>query len=330
MAVLKIGKLPTDVLKKCILDNISIKRPEVLVHSGIGEDCSIISFKDQCCVLSSDPITGSSSSIGRLAVHISCNDIASSGVEPVGILVTILAPEETTEQDIYDLMNEINNAASEIGVEILGGHTEVTAAVNKLVVSTTAVGKGPIDGYISSSGVQTGDSIIVTKFAGLEGTSIIANDLEDSLRGKVSREILDNAKGFISMISVVKEGMIGQKTGVTSMHDATEGGLLGAVWEIAEASQKGFEIYKDRIPIKHETEQICSILDLNPLKLISSGMMVMTTSDGEALLSALSAEGINAACIGSIINDKNRRVLISSSAEENVEPPEADELFKVK
>lgn len=324
------GKLPADMLKKCVFDNIMIKRPEVLVHSGIGEDCSVIDFGKFCCVLSTDPITGSGSHIGYLAVHISCNDIAACGVEPLGVLITILAPEECEEQDIFNLMNEVNNAAAEINIEVLGGHTEVTSAVRKIVVSATAIGRGPVGGYVASSGAQAGDYIIVTKFAGLEGTSIIANDYEANLKGKVEHDVIENAKKYINMISVVKEGVLGGRLGATSMHDVTEGGLLGALWEVAESSGKGFEINRELIPVTYETEKICGIMGINPLRLISSGMMLMTAKNSEQLLASLKDAGVNAVCIGRIIKDSSRRVIKSHGLEEIVDPPEADELFNVK
>jgi hydrogenase expression/formation protein HypE len=228
------------------------------------------------------------------------------------------------------LMNEINGAAAGINVELLVGHTEVTGAVTRMVVSTTAIGRGPVNGYVTSSGAKAGDYIVATKFAGLEGTSIIANDYEEYLKDKLSREEIKTAKDFIDMISVVKEGVIGGKLGATSMHDATEGGLLGAVWEIAESSGKGFEIYEDNIPMKPETINICSILKINPLKLISSGMMIITTEDKDVLLQALAVENINASCIGRIVEDRERRVIISGGTEKNIEPPQTDELFNIK
>jgi hydrogenase expression/formation protein HypE len=329
VVILKSGKLSTDMLRKGIIDRIRLKRPEVLVHSDIGRDCSIIQYDTECCVLSSDPITGSDSHMGYLAVHINCNDIAASGVEPIGIMVTILAPEGSSEQQIFDVMDEINSTAESLNVEVLGGHTEVTDAVNKMVVSVTAVGKGTADGYITTSGAHDGDSIIVTKSVGLEGMSIIARKYEHYLRKILSGGIVENAKKFIDMISVSREGIIGGRMGATCMHDATEGGLLGAVWEIAEASRKGFEIFKEAVPIKEETQKICSILNIDPLKLISSGMMVITTKNKDELLNELSVNGINAACIGSIVEDKNRKVLVSGGTEENVEPPRTDELFNI-
>lgn len=327
---MKIGKLPEEMLNKNIIGKIKVKRPEVLVHSGIGEDCSVIDFGRDCCVLSSDPITGSGSFIGRLAVNVSCNDIAASGAEPLGILVTIMAPESCSKEDIFELMNEINDAASDINVEVLGGHTEVTGAVNKMVVSTTAVGKGPEGGYITSSGANSGDYIIVTKSAGLEGTSILASDHEEYLEGRMSREQIENAKNYINRISVINEGIIGGRLRVSSMHDATEGGLLGAVWEIAEASGKGFELYEGSIPVSVETRKICSIFDIDPLRLLSSGMMVITARDLAPLQDALKDAGIESSNIGRITGCSKRRVIIKGGQEREVAPPQNDELFNIK
>lgn len=328
--VLRIGKLSSEMLNKNIIEKIKVKRPEVLVHSGIGKDCSIISFGSDCCVLSSDPITGSDSFIGRLAVNVNCNDIAASGVEPLGILVTIMAPESCSEEDIFALMNEINDAASDINVEVLGGHTEVTRAVNKMVVSITALGKGPASGYITSAGARDGDYIVVTKSAGLEGTSILASDHEKYLMSRMSRDQINNAKSYINNISVVKEGITGGRLRVSSMHDATEGGLLGALWEIAEASGRGFEIYEDNIPVTDETKKICSIFSIDPLRLLSSGMMVITTGKLDSLLRSLKDQGIDAANIGRITGYSNRRVIIKDGKEREVDPPQNDELFNIK
>lgn len=327
---MKIGKLPAEMLNKNIIGKIKVKRPEVLVHSGIGEDCSVINFGSDCCVLSSDPITGSGSFIGRLAVNVSCNDIAASGVEPLGILVTIMAPENCSEEDIFDLMNEINDAAFRINVEVLGGHTEVTGAVNRMVVSVTAVGRGPRGRYITSSGAKAGDYIVVTKSTGLEGTSILASDHEKYLEGRMSRDQIENAKNYINKISVITEGIIGGRLGVSSMHDATEGGLLGAVWEIAEASGRGFELYEDSIPVSDETRNICRIFGINPLRLLSSGMMVITAKDASSLQNALNEQGIKSSNIGRITDCSKRRVIIKDGEEKEVAPPQSDELFNIK
>ena len=325
---MKSGKLPSDVLEKRILSSFRFKREEVLVRSKVGEDCSVLDFGEYACVVSTDPITGASNEIGRLAVHISCNDVAANGVEPFGLLFTILAPEGTTLEVLQDIVRQAAEEAASLKVEIIGGHTEITPAVNRIVVSTTAIGRAAKDRVVTSSGAKPGDYIILTKWAGLEGTAIIAHDFEKRLRGRMDDALLESAQAMMGHISVVKEGMIAGKMGATAMHDVTEGGVLGALWELAEASGVGLRIYRDKIPVRPETRTICEEFGLNPLKLISSGCMLITCRDGEGMLEALNREGIPASIIGEVVEEG--RTLVSGEREMPIDPPESDELYKVQ
>lgn len=325
---MKVGKISTEILKEIIFSNISKHRPEVLVPPGIGEDCSVIDFGEYACVMSSDPITGASKGIGELAVHISCNDVASNGVEPIGIMLTILAPEGTTKEELREIMVEANRAATSINVEIIGGHTEITDAVNRVVISATAIGKQHKARLITSKGAKAGDAVIMTKHAGLEGAAIIANDYYQRLEPLLGEASLAAAIGFSNQLSVVKEGVLAGKIGVSSMHDATEGGILGAAWELAEASGLGIELYEEKIPVLAETLEICKLCEINPLKLISSGVMVMAVSpDKKAeLIDALRAENITATEIGKLT--EGERLFITSEGAAPLLPPEVDELYK--
>lgn len=325
---MKSGKLPSDVLEKRILSSFRFKREEVLVRSKVGEDCSVLDFGEYACVVSTDPITGASNEIGRLAVHISCNDVAANGVEPFGLLFTILAPEGTTLEVLQDIVRQAAEEAASLKVEIIGGHTEITPAVNRIVVSTTAIGRAAKDRVVTSSGAKPGDYIILTKWVGLEGTAIIAHDFEKRLRGRMDDALLESAQAMMGHISVVKEGMIAGKMGATAMHDVTEGGVLGALWELAEASGVGLRIYEDKIPVRPETRTICEEFGLNPLKLISSGCMLITCRDGQGMLEALNREGIPASIIGEVVEEG--RTLVSGEREEPIDPPESDELYKVQ
>jgi hydrogenase expression/formation protein HypE len=325
---MKVGKLNWDDLKEVINSNRSVDREDVRIKSGVGEDCSVIEFGDFECVVSTDPITGADSNIGKLAVHINCNDIASCGVEPLGILVTILAPEGTTLEEIKEVMKQIDEETKKLNVEILGGHTEVTRAVNKLIVSCTAIGKGRKGSAVATAGAKLQDDIVVTKALALEGTAIVVNDYLDYVKDILSEEEIKEAKGYVNNISVVPEGRIAGSFGVNSMHDITEGGVLGALWEMAEASGVGFKIYKDRMPVSKVTEKVCSKLDLDVLRFISSGSMLITTRNGAALVEKLKAAGINASIIGNITKDKG--ILVQDGIEYEVAPPERDELFTIE
>lgn len=322
---MKSGKLDWNNLKNIIDNSRGAVREDVRIRSGIGEDCSVVKFGQYECVLSTDPITGAQLNSGKLAVNINCNDIASCGAEPVGILVTILAPEKTELEQIKDLMSEISSEAEKLNVEILGGHTEVTAAANKMIISCTVIGKALSGKAVATSGAKYDDDIIVTKDLCLEGTSIISNDYNHLLKDFLTEDEINEAKQYINSISVLKEGKLCGKFGVNSMHDITEGGLLGAIWEVAEASKSGFEIFKDSIPLTSVSKKICSRFDIDPLRFISSGSMLITAAHGEKLIKILEENGIKATIIGKITKDKG--ILVNSDKKVEVSPPERDELF---
>jgi len=325
----EIGKVPIEVLKEIIFSNIKHRRSEVLVRPGIGEDCAVIDFGEYVCVMSTDPITGAIKDIGSLAVHISCNDIASGGVEPLGVMLTAMAPPGTTKEDLDYVMAEANKAAASINVEIIGGHTEITNSVNRMIISATAMGKQLKDKLILTRGAKIEDAVFMTKHAGLEGASIIAKDLEKQLKDKIDYDTIKTAQDFVKDISVVREGILAGNIGVNSMHDATEGGILGALWELAEASGVGMEVYGDNINIRQETVEICRVFSINPMKLISSGVMVMTISEDkkDLLIDAFNKEDIELTEVGRI-TDKGR-VIIKDGERLELLPPDVDELYKV-
>lgn len=322
------GKLNWDDLTKLISQNRGYQREEVRVKSGVGEDCTVITFGDEECVLSTDPITGAEEGIGKLAFNINMNDIASSGAEPVGIMVTILAPVGTSYEKIIKVMNEIHIEAVEHKVEIIGGHTEITSAVNRMVVSCTAVGKNKKGDSVATKGCEVGDSIVVTKELCLEGTAILAFDYKEKIDGVIHENKIKEAQGYADQLSVLKEGRIARDFGVSSMHDITEGGLLGALWEVIEASGKGFRVYRERLPVTEVTAEFCKVFNIDPLKFISSGSMLITCKDGEGLIERLKENGIKATIVGEVT--KENGMLVDNEKEIVVEAPERDELFKIE
>jgi len=327
---MEIGKIPNEILQSMILDKIQNTRREVIVKPAIGEDCGVVDFGHELTVISTDPVTGTDSQIGTIAVHVACNDIAASGAEPVGITVTILAPENALIKDIETIMKQITDTALSLNVDVLGGHTEVTDAVSRFVITVTALGKTANKKVIKTSGAKPGDDIVITKFAGMEGTAILAFDHEKELAAEFGNEVVNNAKKLINQISVVKEGMIASwHDGVNAMHDITEGGVLGAVWEMCDASGCGAEIVKSKIPVLPETAKICGYFNINPLRLISSGCMLIAASNGSSLVKRLLSEGIQAAVIGKM-TDKKSRIMLTENGSVIIDPPKSDELYKAK
>lgn len=327
---MKIGKIPETVLKRSVFKQIKHRREEVLIRPGVGKDCSAIAIgPDEAIVISTDPITGTTEDIGSLAVHITANDIASSGGDIIGIMLTILLPDGARESDLREMMQEIEAVCVDLDIEIIGGHTEVTKAVNQPIITVTGVGKISKSDLLSFDGMKPGQEIVMTKWTGLEGTTIIAKNRQEELKTKYSTEFIDGAIDFIKSISVVPEAKIGKSMGVSSMHDVTEGGVFGALWEIAEASKVGINIELKKIPLKQETVEICEFYDLNPYLLISSGCMLMSTDRGNELVDALMKAGIPAAIIGRVTKG-NERIIINEDEKRYLEPPKSDELYKVK
>ena len=329
---LPVGKLDTDLLKETVFSHILHLRPEVMVRPGVGEDCATIDFGKYECVMSTDPITAAISEIGRLAIHITCNDIASNGVEPLGIMLAMMLPIGTTVGEIETIMMQAQEVASSLGVEIIGGHTEITPAVNRPVIVSTAIGRTLAGGSQKAENMRPGDIILMTKQAGLEGTGIIASDFADQLSEVLTAEEIAEAKGYMNLVSVVKEGVAAGNMGTAGMHDITEGGVLGAVWELSEISGVGVELEEDKIPVSEVTRKICDHFGINYLRLISSGcMMIIVHPDREeAVTEAIRAVGVDVSRIGYVKEQGASRVLIGKDGVvREIDPPESDELYKV-
>ena len=328
---MEIGKLTASQLKEIIFNNIKKKRKEFLNSPGIGDDCAAIDLGEKVCYISSDPITGAISEIGKLAVNITCNDIATTGVEPMGIMVTILAPPSTTIDDLKNIMIDMESECTKLNIDILGGHTEITDAVNKIIVSVTGLGFGTKDHYEEKKEILEGDIVLLTKGTGIEGTAIITYEKEDELKSILSQSEIDCGKSMMNMTSVVKEGLLSSKLS-KGMHDVTEGGILGAVWEVAELSKLGIDVYYDKLNISQVTGKICNYYKIDPLKLISSGSMLIVVSpkNKNQLLDKLISDNIPTFEIGYFTKNINEKYIYDSKGQRSkISEPESDELYKV-
>lgn len=329
--MLKAGKLDSDLLKSLVFNKITYRSDEVKVRPGIGEDCAVMDFGQYECVMSTDPITSAVSDIGRLAIHITCNDIASNGVQPLGIMLAVMLPEGTTEEDVAHIMGQAAETAGELKVEIIGGHTEITPAVKQPVIVSTAIGKTPEGTSQSGDDMTEGDYIMITKSVGLEGTGIIACDYEEQLRDVLSDDELETARGFLDLVSVVPEGVAAGKVGTHGMHDITEGGILGAAWEMCQIAGKGAEIWYDSIPVMPEVAKVSGYFDIDPLRLISSGSMVIIVPEDkkEKMETAMDAAGVPCSIIGRVKPAEYGIMLMKDGELTEIDPPYADEIYKV-
>lgn len=317
---MKQGKIAESVLKRSIFKQLHLKRPDVLLAAGIGEDCAAFAVaEDEVAVISADPVIWEDSLDGRCAVHANLNDLAAGGAEPVGLMLTALLPPEIEEAHMRQMVQMIAQECEPLQVQILGGHTEVTDAVKRPVVSIAAVGKAKKGMLSTTTGAKPGDDIVVTKWIALEATAKLARSRREALLSRYPRHLLDDAERFQQYFSVIPEAATAVKSGVRAMHDVTTGGIFGALWELAEASGVGLEIELKKIPIRQETVEICEFFDLNPYQLGSTGSLLLAAPDGNRLVLDLKQQGIPAVVIGKATAD-NDRVVINEDERRFLEP----------
>ncbi len=326
---MKIGKLPEQVLVRSVLRQAKHRRAEVLAGPAVGADCAAVALgEDEIFVLSTDPITGTVQDIGSHGIHITANDLAASGAEPVGVLLTALLPEDIGEEQIREIMRDAENACRELNMEILGGHTEITRAVTQPLLSVTGVGKVAREEFLIPRNIAPGQDIVVTKWIGLEATAILAKEREEELLTRFSRDFVRTARSFERYISVVEDARAARGYGVSAMHDITEGGIFGALWEMAEGSGIGLEADLKAIPIRQETVEICEYFGLNPYQIMSSGSMLIAAKDGPGLVRALAEKHIHGTVIGRATAGPGR-ILRNGEDIRYLERPQPDELYKI-
>ena len=280
----------------------------MVVSPDVGIDVGVSRVRGKYLVTSSDPITGTRVRVGWHAVNVSANDVATSGIMPELLNVVALFPSNTSGGTIQRVMNEINGTALNLGITVAGGHTEITHLVKRPIITVTAIGTGKK--FVTAADARPGDSILMTKTAGIEGTSILAR--LPKVTKLVSRSIADLGASLIEDLSVMKEARAAFATGrVHAMHDVTEGGVLGAVYEMSVASGLGFEIIEEKVPIDESTGVICSRLSINSLKLIGSGSLLIacTAGDEETICGQLKRLGIGCNSIGSFLPSEKGRFL---------------------
>ena len=309
------GKLPPEILKKYILSRVGVVDPSVIVGPSIGEDAAVIDIGDsKVLVAHVDPITGAVEFLGWLAVHIACNDVAVRGVRPRWLLPVLYLPENADLGLIDKITTQIDTAAKEVNAMVVGGHSEFTSGLTRPLISMTALGITEKGRYVTTSGARVGDVVLMTKTVGVEGTAILSTDFRDSLlRAGVPEDVIERGREFLKMISVVKEALILSDVGIpTSMHDPTEGGLIGGLVEIAYASNKTLEVWEGKIPIAEETALMTKALGLDPLRLISSGVLVATVPQErvEEAIKLLNQYGIKATVIGRVNEYSGHYVVI--------------------
>ena len=303
-----IGKLSQEHMMGLFSIGLGAHRRDVVVGPALGLDCAVLKVSDEVyAVVKSDPITFASERIGWYAVQVNANDVATTGADPAWFLSTLLLPPTVEEGMVREVFSQIHRAAKEMGVAVVGGHTEVTPAVEQVLVSATMIGFIKPSELIMGEDVSPGDLILMTKGAAIEATAIIAQDKGDEVSRMLGQEKQREGAAFLDRpgISVLKEARLLRDGGaVKAMHDVTEGGVRAAIYELAKACELGLEFYEASVPIDPLTFELCGCFDLDPLACISSGSLLaaLAEEDADAAIEALRGEGIEARVVGKFLS----------------------------
>ena len=306
MPALPVGKLPPLLLQRLLSAHAS-DDPRVIVGPQVGEDAAVLDIGDRYLVATADPITFATDELGWYVLHVNANDLAVRGARPLWFLATVLLPEAgATELSVEQLFAELREACAELGVALVGGHTEVTAGLPRPIVSGCMLGEVEKDRLVTTGGARPGDLLLLTKGVPLEGAAIIARErAAEAERRGVPADVVKRARDFLRHpgISVLPEARAACGAArVHAMHDPTEGGVATACWELAQAADVGLYVDRERIPVLREGRVLCEAFGLDPLGTIASGSLLLAVdpADAAGVTAACRAAGIDCAQIGRV------------------------------
>lgn len=335
---MNVGKISENILKLSILNQLHTKNNEVLCGAGLGADCALFSFPDDkilavCAAEAAVAVRADMGDPGTLRLTMAqliqkcVNNLAASGATPVSAIITLLLPEDTENGELRLLMSQADEACGAYSMQIAGGQSRVLKGIKGPVAVVNGYGVAPRDSYRTVKMAKPGQDIVLSKWAGLQGTAILAVREADRLNKRYPAYLAERAADFDRYFSVAPEAGVAVKCGVSAMHDASEGGVFAALWELAEGAGVGLDIDMRKIPLRQETVEVCECLGVNPYELMSGGCLVMTADDGGSLVRALEAEGIPAAVIGRTTAE-NSRIIRNEDETRYMDRPKQDEIYK--
>jgi len=335
---MKIGKVSGNVLRRSVLGRLHTKREEVISGAGEGADCAIFSFAGeeatvtcmQEAVIALGAL-GSAEAFMTLAQLIQkcVNNLAAGGASPVAMMLTLLLPESVEEPQIKALLTEAEGVCGALGIELMGGQTRITGTVTAPWAVVTGYGKAWKRECPTIQAAAPGQEIVISKWIGLQGTALLAKRNRARLLERYPVWLVEEAVGFDRYLSVLPEAAAAMKSGVCAMHDVSEGGILGALWELAEGAGVGLDIDLRKLPLRQETVEVCECCQVNPYELLSGGCLIMTAQNGQRLADALWAEQIPAVVVGQVTDGK-AKILHNQEEVRYLDRPKQDQIYLEK
>jgi len=313
----KIGKIDPEPFNSFLLQRLGKKDNSVLVPPQTGIDAAVIEVGDgKVLIIAEDPILAIPGQpwdmFGWYTVHIGASDVAVMGVSPKYLTYSLLMPPETKDEDFRAIVNSIHEAALELGISIVGGHTGYYPGFTAPTIGgVTVFALAGREEYVTPAGAKPGDDIILTKGPAIETAGILAVILEKELLERYPQVLIEKAKALCKQMTVVKDARIASEVGVHAMHDATEGGVIGGLFEIASASNVGMEIDETLFNYPEEVRMVCEAFKIDPVAAIAEGSLLIATppENSAEILHRLQNTGIAASVIGKVTGDRGKRIM---------------------
>lgn len=314
----KIGKIDLGTFTSFLLQHLGRKDDTVIVPPRTGIDAAVIDIGNgKVLIITEDPIFTIPQQplemFGWYTVHIGASDVAVMGIKPRYMTYSLLMPPETKEEDFTTIVDAIHRAALELDITIVGGHTGYYPGfVSPTVGGVTVFAIADKNAYVTPAGAKAGDDVILTKGPAIETAGILSVIREKELLEKYPSSLVERAQALCKQMTVVRDALLSMDAGgVTAMHDATEGGVIGGLFEIASASGVGMEILEEAFVYPEEVRMVCETFRIDPVAAISEGSLLVTArpNQSEEIVHRLKAAGIEASVIGKVTGDPQTKII---------------------
>jgi hydrogenase maturation factor len=331
------GKATAELFERVILRRLGVHDPDVLVGPRHGVDVGVVRVANGVAMaLTADPVfvvpAYGWERAAWFAVHILASDASTSGLPLRWMSVDLNLPPQITDDDLAALWDAFHRACEGIGIAVVTGHTaRYDGCAWPMVGGATCMALGAEDRFVTPTMARPGEAVVVTKGAAIEATALFAATFPARLRGAIGDQAVEAADALFEAMTVVPEAVVAREfglreEGVTSMHDATEGGVLGGLAEVAAASNVGMRIDLDAIPVRPEVGAVCDHVGIDPYVSISEGTLIATVvpARADAYVRALASAGIDAAIVGEVTDAAAGAVLVTADGERPLEHPGLD------
>ncbi len=336
----EIGKISAEVFNELIYPHLGAENRHILVGPQHGVDVGIVEIGTKAVAMTSDPVfivpEYGFKRAAWFATHILASDVVTSGLPPTYLTIDLNLPLSMIEEELEIVWKTIDEECKKMGMAIVCGHTaRYDNCYYPMVGGATVLAVGELDKYVSPKFAKKGDKIIITKGPAIEACGIFATMFPKLLKREFGDKFAKQAEDLFYKMSVVEDAMTAVKIGVrddgvSAMHDATECGIWGGLYEIAQAAGLGVRIEKEKIVVEECVNEICDLFKIDPYKSISEGTLIITCREhkAEIVVEILSEKGIKSSIVGEFIDSKFGMILIAEGKEKNLEHPKVDPFWK--